>query len=50
MKVLSNAKAGAEDWFYFFCQSENLSLVNSSKLGVHLEKLLIQSLITKQIE
>lgn len=30
--------------WYLLCQSENLSLVNSSKLGIHLQVLLIQSL------
>lgn len=32
--------------YYLLCQSENLPLINSSELGVHLEVLLIQSLRT----
>ncbi len=32
---------------HLLCQSENLSLVYSSKLGVHLQVLLVQSLRAK---
>ena len=32
---------------YLLCQSENLPLINSSKLGIHLQVLLIQGLKTK---
>lgn len=31
--------------WYLLCQSENFPLVNSSELGIHLQILLIQSLV-----